>query len=225
MAEAIPPNSSSIADKTQEERKQEIQLWEVQVISRIFFFHTMLTQCCRRNGGVLLLLPDRLPAGLEKGTVGLFRRLRRNRQQLHCWKREAEMAFLLQRHHPYTEDVFSAVSSLRPHPAASLLQSNASLLSSGCPRASTSRCCWLRWPVLGQGARSSALLQLPSQLSAGAGWPPAGQASRRSPLGWSVARAIVLLLFVHPPQDWQLHSYGIIVASSAGNRNKAQYWP
>lgn len=81
------------------------------------------------------------------------------------------------------------------------------------------------WPVLGQEVRSSAPLQPPSQLSAWAGWPPTGQASHGSPLGWRAARAIVLLLlFVHHPQDWQLHSYGIIIASSVGNRNKAQYW-
>lgn len=59
----------------------------------------MLTQRCRRDGGVPLLPPDRLPAGLEKGTVGLFRGLWRNGQQLHCWKRDAETAFLRQRPH------------------------------------------------------------------------------------------------------------------------------
>lgn len=85
-------------------------------------------------------------------------------------------------------------------------------------------CHWLQWPVLRQGARSSAPQRLPLRLCSCAGWPPAGQAPCWSPLGWSVARAIVLLLSVHHPQDWQLHSYGVIVASSAGNGNKAQYW-
>lgn len=57
----------------------------------------MLAQCSQSNGSMLLLLPDRLSAGLENGTLGLFRGLLKNGQQLQCWKRDAEMAFQLLR--------------------------------------------------------------------------------------------------------------------------------
>lgn len=57
----------------------------------------MLAQCSQSNGSRLLLLPDRLSTELEKGTLGLFRGLLKNGQQLQCWKKDAEMAFQLQR--------------------------------------------------------------------------------------------------------------------------------
>lgn len=184
----------------------------------------MLTQRSQSNRSVPLLLPDRLSTGLEKGTLGLFRGLLKNGQQLQCWKRDAEMAFQLQRYHPCAEDTFKAITRPRSHPAAFLLRSNASYLSSGCPMASVRR-------------QSLALLAR--------AWPReeelfcpaatfAAQCLRWLPFCrpglwpehwcWSTARAIVLLLFVHHPQDWQLHSYGVIVASFSGNRNKAQCW-
>lgn len=130
-------------------------------------------------------------------------------QHPHCWKRDAEAAFLLQRHHPYAKSTFSAVTSLRPCPAAFLLRSN--YLSFGFPRATERAHCCLRWPVIGQGARIAAALQ-----PALAGLPPARPPA---PALWATA-IVPLLLFVHHPQDWQLHSYGVIVASSAGNRTK-----
>lgn len=68
--------------------------------------------------------------------MGLFRGLLKNGQQLHCRKRDAEMAFQLQRYHLSAEDMFRAITRPRSHPAAFLLCSNASYSSPGCPRAS-----------------------------------------------------------------------------------------
>lgn len=104
-----------------------------------FLFRAMLTQRSQSNRSVPLVLPDRLSTGLEKGTLGLFRGLLKNGQQLQCWKRDAEMAFQLRRYHPCAEDTFKAITRPRSHPAAFLLQSNASYLSSGCPMASVRR--------------------------------------------------------------------------------------
>lgn len=64
------------------------------------FFHATLTQHSQTNGSVLLLLPEKLSTGLQKGTLGLFRGLLKNGQQLQCCKRDAEMAFQIQRYHP-----------------------------------------------------------------------------------------------------------------------------
>lgn len=90
-----------------------------------------------------------------------------------------------------------------------------------CPRASMRR---QSLALLARAwARGEELSALCSQLGVRAGRAPAGRAAAGG-LHWSMARAIVLLLFVHHPQDWQLHSYAVIVAIFAGNRNKAQCW-
>lgn len=119
------------------------------------FFHTMLTLCSQSNGSMLLLLPDRLSTGLEKGPLGWFRGLLKNGQQLQCWKRDAEMAFQLQRYQLRAEDMFRAITRPRSHPAAFLLWSNVSYLSSGSAWGDNS---WLCWLMLGQGKRSSPAL-------------------------------------------------------------------
>lgn len=170
---------------------------------------------------MLLLLPNRFPAGLEKGTVGLFRGLCRNKQ-LHCWRGMPECPFYYKGKSLCRGDrclvpllalrllscsVSSEVKHNPPQPRLPKAQQHLFMLAlTACAQARDG---------------SSAPLRLSLQLSVRTGWPPAGQACRRSSQGWSLARAIVLLLFVHHPKDWQLHCYGVIVASSAGNRNKA----
>lgn len=91
----------------------------------------MLTLRSQSNRSVLLLLPDRLPTGLENSPLGWIKGLLKKGQQLQCWKKDAEMAFQLQRYQLRAEDTFRAITRLRSHPAAFLLQSNASYLSSG----------------------------------------------------------------------------------------------
>jgi len=57
-------------------------------------------------------------SGTGKRHSGFVQRAVEGRRQLHCCKRDAETALLLQRHHVYAEDIFSAMASLGPRPAA-----------------------------------------------------------------------------------------------------------
>lgn len=137
------------------------------------FFPTMLTPCSQSNRSVLLLLPDRLPTGLENSPLGWMKGLLKKGQQLQCWKKDAEMAFQLQRYQLRAEDTFRAITRLRSHPAAFLLQSNASYLSSGSAWGDNP---WLCWPVFGQGKRSSPALAVPSR------WPGSQPGAQPEPL-------------------------------------------